>query len=126
MPLLTPLSQTVAQRIINWDRARVDSIEARGFDVTIYRQRQALAEAAITTDTDGWSRQAVDLYMAVLEVFRTPTPVAQYGIGPLQHPVPRLNRAERTALKGLAAEIGVIGNLREVSPRQWADDDGED
>lgn len=126
MAVLTPTSLIVAQRLLVWDRARVDGLLANGVDASLYRQRQNQAAARIDNDVDTWPRLMVEGFLAVLEVFRTATTTMQYGVGPLQHPVPRLNKAERTALKAFAAEIGVLSNLREVSPVQWADDDGEE
>lgn len=125
MAVLTSTSLTVAQRLLGWDRARVDALIAIGVDASLYRQRQNVAAAKLDDDVSTWPRLMVEGFLAVLEVFRTATVTQQYAVGPLQHPVPRLNRDERTALKAFAAEIGVLENLREVSPVQWADEDGE-
>lgn len=127
MAKLTGAAKLIAEELLAWDVARVDEIATRGYDVTGYRARQELAHETLAADVDigEWPRDVRDLFMAVLEVNRTPTPAVQLGVrGPIQHPVPRRAAAQVRALKVLAKELNVIENLREVAPIQWADDEG--
>jgi hypothetical protein len=111
----------VALELLAWDVARVSAHEARGFDVTVYRARQAKAAELLEAGdpVEQWPPEIVALFMAVLEVSMEPSPVHQRGIGPLSHPVARRDGAGKAALRVAAAELGVLENLREVAPLHW-------
>lgn len=118
MAKLTPDSQTLAMRLLAWDRARVGRHAAEGHDVAAYRARQDLAEAAIGSDVAGWPDEVRDLFMAVLEVTRA-TSVTRRAISPKPHdpPAPEIKRI----VYGLALEIGALARLREVCPEYWGE-----
>jgi hypothetical protein len=123
--VLGPAMKVLARRLLAWDRARVAQHKADGYDCSIYEARQDLAEACIEIDTADWPQDVRFLFMAVLEVTRTPTKARIQNIGPLRPVVTRLSLAERLAYRVLADNIGVRERLREVAPRQWADVDTE-
>jgi len=123
MAMLTAGSKSAARRLLHWDVARVVALAAAGHDVSLYQARQRAAETAIDADVASWSEEVRSLFLAVLEVTRTPTPVVQLGIGRLQHPIQRMTRDEQIASRELAREIGVLGKLQEVAPVHWAEGD---
>ena len=125
MAVLGPAMKVLARRLLTWDRARVAQHEADGYDCTIYKARQDLAEACIEIDTLEWPQEIRFLFMAVMEVTRTPSKAREQNIGPLKPVVSRLTLSERLAYRQLATELGIIARLREVAPRQWADVDTE-
>lgn len=121
---LGPAMRILARRLLAWDRARVDLRESQGHDVAAYRASQDLAETFIDADVDSWPIGVREFFMVLLEVTRTPTSPAA-GIGQTRPVVDRLTRAERVAYRAIARDLAVLERLREASPRQWADDDGE-
>ncbi len=126
MAALSAAGKVLARRLLGWDRGRVQAHAEAGYDVSVYQARQDLAEVCIDADVSSWPPEVVDLFLAVLEVTRNPTPALQHGIGPMRVRVGRLSRVERITYRALASEIpGVLKRLRETSPRAWSDDDGE-
>lgn len=131
MAALGPAMKVLARHLLTWDRARIVQSEARGYDCTIYIQRQDLAEVAIDADVDAWPEEVKKLFMALLEMHRTATRGSVEGIGVYRPKVNRPNLIERIAMRNLAVALGelrgktVIERLREVSPRHWAEEDTE-
>jgi hypothetical protein len=125
MAVLGPGLQTLAGRLILWDRNRVAKHVADGYDCTLWSARIDLAEACISLDTDAWPQDIKFYYMVVLEVTRTAIAAKQFGIGPLGAVVPHLTLAQRLAYRAFADSIGVRDRLKETSPMQWGDVDVE-
>lgn len=126
MTMLSGLQKNFARnRLLSWDRARVAQACADGYDCSVYQARQDLADACLEIDTDEWPNDVRFLYMAILEITRTPSKARAINIGAVRPIVLRLTFAERLLYRAFARAIGVIDRLKEVAPRQWADEDTE-
>lgn len=125
MAVLGPAKKAMLRRLLAWDRARVSQAISDGFDCTLYAARQDLADASIDTDPDTWTTEVRFLFMAVMEITRTPTKARAINIGRVAAVVTRWTLAERLLLRALADDLGIRGRLREVAPRQWGDNDVE-
>jgi hypothetical protein len=122
MARLTVPTRTLLRRLLEWDRERVAGIEASGVDCTVYRARQAAAEVALEAPEERWPAEVRELFQAVLEVTRTPFPLAlQRHVGVLRSQPERrpMTPQEIAGHKAAATEIRVIDRLIEVAPAQW-------
>lgn len=125
MAILGVAKRAMARRLIAWDRARVVKAEGDGFDCSIYKTRQDPADAYIDVNVTTWPQEVTFLFMALLEVTRTPTIARPFRIGRVPPVVDRLTLAERLLYRAIADDLGIRERLREVAPVQWGDVDTE-
>lgn len=123
MAKLTKAARETANELLRWDVDRVELIRrGSSLDVSAYRARQAKVQSALDAGlpAERWPPVLRDVLMALLETHMSLELVQQHQAGPVEHAIPRRTPEQLEELRRLARELGVLEQLREVAPEQWA------